>query len=661
MKRHLIILMTLLSALSARAQLSSTKVYDNFVQFYAYTVKEVNLGGTFDVHVCFRQSTRTFPYNKNGDMSKQPVFPDIDGLVRMGEPKKRSSVEESKQGNKVTGKTYEDEFTYTLLADKPGTYSFKNIKITFRGTTLTADAATIVVKAAKPTLDATVPQIETEEKPNVVVYETPHVERKTAPRAFIEAIKLYADRTEVELSYTSKGENVYSSSNCYIQDALTKENVKMRFMRGDVGYDKKWFAAGTKLKYTMVFPPIKDTWRNVNIIENVSGGFCFYNVGLANKPAQGSVRKGISRIDYSQMKRVTLNNYDSDFLFTDGMLPVYNKDVGKWGFYNEQGDKAVDFLWDYDTFSYPHFGGGYCIVSKVRKVNGFYYTDYYSIDKAGKAVKLNGVDKVTPFCDGLAAVVKSGKYTYIKGNGQELSAALAQYIGSEEPKAVRPFVDGLSAYYDYNKEKYGFINAKGTIVIPARYEEVHDFSEGLAAVKLPASASNGATWGFIDTKGQMVIPANYTREPSSFSQGLAVAVKRNGDEIMINKQGQVASPEFRWLFPFFSTGYTLAQPKETQGMFVIDKSFAVVTGPVYGVEGKHRRYAEHHGAFQTPVFAPGYTNCYSYLTTGEYLFGISLKQTGVMSDNLIHMPSEDGHFFVDYNGKAVFMFVESEF
>ena len=663
-KNTLLLVFALLAGIASAQNLSYQKIYDNYVQCYVAAPDEVKLGETFNIVVSFLQTATTSPFNKNGDMSKSPVFPAIDGLVRTGEPKKLSTSENHTSGAKITSKSYTDRFTYTMIADKPGTYNINNIKMTFRGHTVTADGATITVKdAPRPSAaPAEKGEAATASDREPQVFSKPFVGRKTAPRATIEAVKLYADRTEVDVTYISNGENVYSSSECYIQDTNTKEHVKMRFMRGDVGYDKKWFASGKQLRYTMVFPPIKDSWRNINVIENVSGGFRFFDIGLARKPAGGKVRSAIAKIDYSQMRRVTLNDYSSDFTFTDGMLPVYNKDLLKWGFYNEQGDLAVDFVWDYDTFATPHFGGGYCIVSKVEKRGGFYYTTYFVIDKTGRPLKLAGVEKVTPFCEGIAAVVnKSGKLTYIKGNGQELSPALAQYIGDAEPKPVRPFKDGLSVVYDYYNERYGYIDKSGAVIVPAVFEEAKDFSEGLAAVKFPATASKAAAWGFINTKGQTVIEPIYSREPSSFSQGLAVVVKRSGREVMINQKGEVVSPEFQWLFPFFSTGYALANPVERQGMFVIDKNYSIVAGPVYGVEGKHRSYAEHHGAFQTPVFGPGYADAYSYLTTGEPLFGLSMKQTGVMSDNLIHVRTKEGDCFVDYNGKAVFMFVPSEF
>ena len=709
-KKPIITLLLSMLLANAFAQgLSYSRVYDNFVQFFISAPSTVDVGDEFNVVVTFIQTTNTSPFNRNGDMDKVPAFPQIDGLARMGEPRVFSSKEESKNGQTVTGKTYSDRFTYKMLADKAGTYRLGNVRIRFRGKTLTADPVTVTVRGAtkpaassatmaldnlldneldlllpeedgdggspatgaRPATGSTpavsakpvAPQPEVADEP--IVYDSPYVRQKTAPRASITSIKAYKDRTEVNVSYTSRGENVYSSSECYIQDTNTKEHVKMRILRGDVGYDKKYFAAGTRLQYTMVFPPIKDTWRNVDIIENVSGGFRFLGVGLAAKPraADASLRGQIASVDWSGARKVVLNSYRSDFLFTDGLLPVYNKELYKWGFYDEKGDKVIDFVWDYDDFEYPHFGGGYCIVSKVRKVNGFYHTDYFSINRSGQPVKLSSVEKVTPFCDGIAAVVKKGgRYVYIRGNGQELSPRLAQYIGSREPKPVRPFVNGLSAYYDYAKGKYGFINKNGGIVISPRYDEAHDFSEGLAAVKVPATASSPAAWGFIDVTGRMVIPAQYSREPSSFSQGRAVVVKRNGDEVMIDKAGSVVSPEFQYLFPFFSTGYTLGKLKGQSGMYVLDGNYGVVTGPLYGVEGKHRRYDEHHGAFQTPVFGPGYTDAYAYLTTGENLFRLGLwKQTGVMSENLIHVKDSEGDFFMDYNGRVAFRFVQSEF
>lgn len=672
MKKSIISLLLLLFCVSINAQKPSlTKIYDQYVQFYTVALPSITVGEEFNVIVVFKQTTATFPFNKNTDMSRSVTMPAIDGLLRLNEPKHLTSVEESKDNGKVTAKTYYDRYVYKFKAEAPGSYTINNVGITFRGKPLTADASVIIAKAPEDTPAELASPVGQEEEDEPIVYAKPYVNRKTSPRSDLIEIRAYKDRTEVDISYISQGENVYSSSNCYIRDTDTKDNIRLRHLKGDIGFEKRYYEAGKHLKYTMVFPPMDKSWRNVDIIENVQGGFMFLGVGLAVKAGNGGSMAGaspkrsqIAQVSYANVRNVELNNFSSDFVFTDGMLPVYNKDVNKWGFYDEKGNLAVPFKWDYETFGYPHFGGGYCIVCKEWKSSmGVRNLDYYAINKSGQPVKLQGVEQATPFCDGLAAVVKAGgRYVIIKGNGQELSSSLVQYIGSATPRPVRPFADGLSAFYDYGKRKYGFIDKSGAWVIPAEYEEVHDFSEGLAAVKLPASGDRGAMWGFIDTKGNMVIDAKFTREPQSFSMGQAVVVKRSGREVMIDKAGEVKSPEFSMLFPFFSTGYALASLPGQQGWFVIDSDYRVVTGPIYGIEGKERPYKERHGAFQTSIFGPGYISAYTYLTTGEPLFmQRPWLQMGVMSDSLIHFKDDKGHGFVDYQGNVVFRFVQSEF
>jgi len=52
-------------------------------------------------------------------------------------------------------------------------------------------------------------------------------------------------------------------------------------------------------------------------------------------------------------------------------------------------------------------------------------------------------------------------------------------------------------------DKWGFINQSGALVIPAKYEEVGDFSEGLAWIQM-----NGKR-GYINSYGDLVVPPQY--------------------------------------------------------------------------------------------------------------------------------------------------------
>ena len=77
--------------------------------------------------------------------------------------------------------------------------------------------------------------------------------------------------------------------------------------------------------------------------------------------------------------------------------------------------------------------------------------------------------------------------------------------------------------------KYGFIDTKGNMVIPAIYDDAGYFSDGLAYVKV------NDKFGFIDTKGNMVIPAIYDYA-DDFFEGLTY-VKVNDERGYIDKRG----------------------------------------------------------------------------------------------------------------------------
>lgn len=79
-------------------------------------------------------------------------------------------------------------------------------------------------------------------------------------------------------------------------------------------------------------------------------------------------------------------------------------------------------------------------------------------------------------------------------------------------------------------DRWGFIDTTGTVVIPLQYDEVWHFSEGLAKVK------KNNKWGFVDKRGKMVISLQYD-DASYFKNGKA-KVKLRGETFYINKQGK---------------------------------------------------------------------------------------------------------------------------
>lgn len=82
--------------------------------------------------------------------------------------------------------------------------------------------------------------------------------------------------------------------------------------------------------------------------------------------------------------------------------------------------------------------------------------------------------------------------------------------------------------------KWGYIDKTGKVVIPYKYDFAYHFSEGLAPVKL------NDKWGYIDKTGKVVIPSKYDYA-YHFHEGLA-RVYMNGKYGFIDKTGKEIVP-----------------------------------------------------------------------------------------------------------------------
>lgn len=103
-----------------------------------------------------------------------------------------------------------------------------------------------------------------------------------------------------------------------------------------------------------------------------------------------------------------------------------------------------------------------------------------------------------------------------------LALILLLCIGLAAPTmAATDLSEGLTKVevVDSNKKKkYGFADADGNVVIPPKYVQASDFSEGLAAVRLEDN------WGFINALGETIIPFEYG-SAQSFVNGWAEVSK----------------------------------------------------------------------------------------------------------------------------------------
>lgn len=374
-------------------------------------------------------------------------------------------------------------------------------------------------------------------------------------------------------------------------------------------------------------------------------------------------------------KKVIINRYDTNYTFHDGLLAVKNEETYLWGFIDEQGNKVIDYQWSYKNFGYPQFGDGACLVCKSGRDTWGRTETWYIINKQGRAIKLNAkiIDSAPFNKDGYALVVKTvndrySKCTYIDRQGREVFPALTQTmltVGAQCPKEVRPFSNGLAAFYDMEKRCYGFFNKAGKIICPAIYLKVQDFSDGLAAVKV---TENGGRWGFIDVSGKMVIPAKFSKEPYPFREGKASVAKREGGVVMIDKTGTVISPVFEDIRNFH-LGYAYAQFKDRRYMDIVDENFKVVRAqledkkldptmrngkPIECING-YFTWGSRAGFFSPFLLSPIGKELHFSSNFGE---SIDVEHR---TEKVIHVKLKKYDGFIDYDGNIVFYFAEDEF
>ena len=197
------------------------------------------------------------------------------------------------------------------------------------------------------------------------------------------------------------------------------------------------------------------------------------------------------------------------------LIPV--KSGEKWGYINKKGEYVINPQFANVDF----FREGLAkVVSSDGKI-GF-------INKSGKYAIPPKFKSATTFSDGLAFVVFDGGHPICIDKSGETKFQLKQ------AKAVTSFSEGFALFSIVDKdgkEKYGFVNKVGNVMINPQFEDALLFSEGLAAV------AQNDKWGFIDKSGKFVINPQFDAA-GYFCNGLSL-IEHGNRYGYINKQGKI--------------------------------------------------------------------------------------------------------------------------
>lgn len=216
--------------------------------------------------------------------------------------------------------------------------------------------------------------------------------------------------------------------------------------------------------------------------------------------------------------------------FSEGLAAVAKNE--KYGFINTKGEVVIPLEYDWVN----NFSEGLAVVSR----NG----QYGAIDKTGKVVIPIEYDWLGDFNEGFASAGiapenEASKYGLIDKNNKEVIPFIYQQMGNFSEGLVAVKKDGKWGYVDQEN--------KPVIAINLDYEQVNDFSNGLAAVFDFEQNSDNMKYGYIDKAGKLVIPMNFTRaywEDSEgkidFKNGYALVNDSEGNEFCIDTKGKEA-------------------------------------------------------------------------------------------------------------------------
>ena len=303
------------------------------------------------------------------------------------------------------------------------------------------------------------------------------------------------------------------------------------------------------------------------------------------KPVQREYRIPVYGFINSEGKFIINPRYETAEDFSDSLAMVSSPGSGLY-FINKNGDTAFD-----NKFRiYKGFSEGYAIIVDNFK-KGY-------IDTSGRVVIKPTFSIANDFSEGLASVCyPDGERNVINKNGEIVIKSLP-FLG------VTSFVEGLASatvsserVYDKKKDpemeikifKIGFIDKKGEMVIPAKFNLVYPFSEGMALVNVGGWISThgieqfiGGKYGFINKDGNMVIKPRYSRA-GSFSEGLAVVfVDKQGWGYIDKRGNQIIKPKYEGASSF-SEGLAAVEIKGKYGY--IDNKGKMIIEPAFDLQG----------------------------------------------------------------------------
>ncbi|WP_194974105.1 WG repeat-containing protein [Aquiflexum lacus] len=227
---------------------------------------------------------------------------------------------------------------------------------------------------------------------------------------------------------------------------------------------------------------------------------------------------------------------------------LLSKESSGYGLINREGEYVLQPIIDHiahieDNYFYAFDGNQYMLIRGREEKVDITYTSYHKITLEdglmleyihGKLRRVMKNDGILLDQTGMDKVFRVGQKYYnvlLKDNRIGLLGSNGWIINPVDGNLETILPGNESLFPAKESNLFGFINQSGAWVIENRYEEVRNFTEGLAAVKI-----NGA-WEFLNKDG-INITASAFDQVSDFNNSLAL-VKKNGKHNLIDQSGNI--------------------------------------------------------------------------------------------------------------------------
>ena len=191
------------------------------------------------------------------------------------------------------------------------------------------------------------------------------------------------------------------------------------------------------------------------------------------------------------------------------------------------------------------------------------------IDAKGQMVIQPRFDDARDFQEnGLAIVSEKGKYGVID--------ATARYVVQPIYDSINPFHDRRAIVID--RDGFKMIDEKGNVLTKHAYSFIADLEDRRAVFYV--MNDNNSSYGYLDEKGSEVIPAQF-EEAGDFDDGKAVVKIKDKEYALINPNGQRLATYNKAFVGPLGDGL-LAFQQDTAGKYgYMDERGNVVIGPTY--------------------------------------------------------------------------------